>query len=300
MDRVLTYCVESECTVWDFLKRMGFPRGIIRRLKLQEDTVLVNGVGVFLNYCCVPGDSLVIRILEDVGTGHIVPVDLPIRILYEDEDIVLLDKAADMPIHPSQGNFDNTLANGLTFYYEQKGESFVYRCITRLDRDTTGVLLVAKNGLSAALLSQQMLRREIHRTYLAVVEGIPAESTGRIEAPISRVDGSTIEREVNFDAGERAVTNYQVIRSITYEGRDYSLVKLQLETGRTHQIRVHMKYLGYPLIGDFLYNPNYSIMKRQALHSSSLSFVHPISGKMLDFTAPIPADMKWIYECDIL
>ena len=161
-------------------------------------------------------------------------MQLPLDILYEDEDILVLNKPADMPVHPSAGNYENTLANGVAWYYKQQGENFVYRCINRLDRDTTGVLVLAKNPLSGALLSAQMKQRQIRRTYLALTDGIPPEK-GTVSAPIARMDDSVITREVNWEHGETAVTHYE--RLAVSNG--YSLVELHLDTGRTHQIRVH-------------------------------------------------------------
>ena len=211
---------------------------------------------------------------------------MELKILYEDEDILVINKPADMPVHPSAGNYENTLANGIAWYFAEKGEDFVYRCINRLDRDTTGALILAKNPLSAAILSVQMRNRQICRTYLALVDGVLPES-GNVDAPIARMDGSVITREVNFQNGESAVTHYECLAV----GKDYSLAELHLETGRTHQIRVHMNYIGHPLPGDFLYNPDYSHISRQALHSHHLRFRHPITGEEMHFTAPVPEDM---------
>jgi 23S rRNA pseudouridine1911/1915/1917 synthase len=210
---------------------------------------------------------------------------MELKILYEDEDILVINKPADMPVHPSAGNYENTLANGIAWYFYEKGEDFVYRCINRLDRDTTGALILAKNPLSAAILSVQMRNRQICRTYLALVDGVLPES-GNVDAPIARMDGSVITREVNFQNGESAVTHYERLAV----GKDYSLAELHLETGRTHQIRVHMKYIGHPLPGDFLYNPDYRWIKRQPLHSYQLEFTHPVTKKAMLFTAPVPAD----------
>ena len=199
----------------------------------------------------------------------------------------MVNKPADMPIHPSFQNHGNTLADALTWHYQQHGEDFVYRCINRLDRDTTGLLIVAKHLLSASILSDMVGKREIHREYLAIVKGIPPEN-GTISAPISRKKGSAILREVNFETGEPAVTHFARLEI----RNGLSLVSLKLETGRTHQIRVHMGYIGCPLIGDYLYYPECSRISRQALHSHRLSFLHPITGKALSFTAPLPEDMK--------
>ena len=204
---------------------------------------------------------------------------------------MVINKPADMPIHPSQGNYDNTLANAVAYYYAQKGEPFTYRCINRLDRDTTGLLILAKHMYSASLLSDMVKNRKIHREYLAVAEG-KTPSSGIIDAPIRRVDGSTIERQVDYEQGDYACTHY---KRLCYKN-GYSLVSLTLKTGRTHQIRVHMKHIGHPLPGDFLYNPNYHVIKRQALHSHCLSFEHPITKEPLTFSSPLPDDMAIFFN----
>lgn len=290
MKRIFTYNILPEddgCILRDFLSQKGFSRHILVGMKPYSDSILLNGARPFLSHILHTGDILTVTLRDEVSSEKIPPVELPLSILYEDEDILLLNKPADMPIHPSQGNYDNTLANAVAWYYQQKGETFVYRCINRLDRDTTGVLVLAKNALSAALLSNMMQQRQIHRTYLAVVEGTPPFE-GIIDAPIGRVCDSTIERQVDFQHGERAVTHYRLL-----ENRgDYSLVQLNLETGRTHQIRVHMKHIGHPLPGDFLYNPNYQDFHRQPLHSWKLKFLHPITKEALTFQAPLPEDMR--------
>ena len=228
----------------------------------------------------------------DKFAGAEVIVSFPttaLDIVYEDEDILIINKPAGMPIHPSQGNYDNTLANACAWYFKEKDEPFVYRCINRLDRDTTGLLIIARHLYSASLLSAMMARREIHREYLALATGIVPED-GTITAPIARKEGSTIERMVDFKHGEYACTHYRRL-SITNTDPVYSLVALKLDTGRTHQIRVHMNYIGHPLPGDFLYNPDYSHISRQALHSHHLRFQHPITGEEMHFTAPVPEDM---------
>jgi len=217
-------------------------------------------------------------------------MNLDFSIVYEDDDIIVVDKPANTPIHPSQNNFDNSLANGLAYYYKEKGIPFVFRCMNRLDRDTTGLVLLAKNMFSSCVLSDMVKNRDIHREYLAVVEG-KLDSSGTIDAPIARKEGSVIERCIDFANGQKAVTHYRLL-----EHKDgYSLASIVLETGRTHQIRVHMKHIGHPLPGDFIYNPNYDHITRQALHSYKLEFVHPITKKAMEFTAPLPQDMKSLF-----
>ena len=233
------------------------------------------------------GDLIKTHLVETEPSDGILPRPVPFSVVYEDEDILIVDKPADTPIHPSIGNYENTLANGIAWYFAQKGEPFVYRCINRLDRDTTGLIVLAKHALSAAVLSQAMRFREIHRTYQAFALGWTDES-GTIDAPIARLDGSLIQRTVDFAAGERSVTHYRTLAH--YPG--FSRLELNLETGRTHQIRVHMAYIGHPLLGDTLYNETPGSFPRQALHSASLSFVHPITGESLTFHAPLPTDMQ--------
>ena len=244
MQRIITYTIlsgDSETSVLSFLRKNGFSKHILTTMKRAEHAILLNGHPAFGRTVLKEGDVLRILVPEENGAADngsaasIIPVQLPLDILYEDEDILVLNKPADMPVHPSAGNYENTLANGVAWYYKQQGGNFVYRCINRLDRDTTGVLVLAKNPLSGALLSAQMKQRQIRRTYLALTDGIPPER-GTVSAPIARMDDSVITREVNWEHGETAVTHYE--RLAVSNG--YSLVELHLDTGRTHQIRVHM------------------------------------------------------------
>ena len=291
MERIFEYQISSAeegRKLGDFLREKGYSRQLLRQLKETENGLLRNGQPTFMTIALKNGDRIRVRLLEKAeGSEAIMPAPLPFEIVYEDEDLLVINKPADMPIHPSFQNHGNTLADALTWHYQQQGKEFVYRCINRLDRDTTGLLIVAKHQLSASILSDMVRKREIHREYLAIVEGIPPEK-GTISAPIGRKEGSAILREVNFETGEPARTHFT--RLETRNG--LSLVSLKLETGRTHQIRVHMGYIGCPLIGDYLYYPDHTRINRQALHSYRLSFLHPITGKALSFTAPLPEDME--------
>ena len=291
MERIFEYQIssgEEGRKLGDFLREKGYSRQLLRQLKETENGLLRNGQPTFMTIALKNGDRIRGRLLEKAeGSEAIMPAPLPFEIVYEDEDLLVINKPADMPIHPSFQNHGNTLADALTWHYQQQGKEFVYRCINRLDRDTTGLLIVARHQLSASILSDMVRKREIHREYLAIVEGIPPEK-GTISAPIGRKEGSAILREVNFETGEPARTHFT--RLETRNG--LSLVSLKLETGRTHQIRVHMAYIGCPLIGDYLYYPDHTRINRQALHSYRLSFLHPITGKALSFTAPLPEDMK--------
>ena len=294
MKRIFKYTIPIEYeghTLLSFLKDKRYSSQIITHLKRTENGILLNSERGRVRDILHTGDELTIQLVEQEASENIVPTNLPLDIVYEDEDILVINKAANTPIHPSQGNYDNTLANAVAYYYKQKREYFTYRCINRLDRDTTGLLIIAKNMYSASLLSEMVAAREIHREYLAIATG-ETPKNGTIIAPIARVDGSTIERCVNEEQGDYACTHY---KRIAYKN-GYSLVSLKLETGRTHQIRVHMKHIGHPLPGDFLYNPDYSVIERQALHSHKLTLRHPISGELLEFVADLPEDMKKIIE----
>ena len=290
MERIFEYQIssgEEGRKLGDFLREKGYSRQLLRQLKETENGLLRNGQPTFMTIALKNGDRIRVRLLETVDSDGIVPVSMPLSILYEDEDILVVNKPADMPVHPSLGNYTNTLANGVAAYLETKGESCPFRCINRLDRDTSGALILAKNALSAAILSVQMRNRQISRTYLAVVEGIPRQS-GTISAPISRAADSVIERRIDFENGESAITHYQLLEV----KNNHSLLEIHLETGRTHQIRVHMSYIGHPLPADYLYNPVYDTFKRQPLHSLQLKFCHPITGTPMCLMAPVPEDMS--------
>ena len=293
MKRTLTYTItdkESNMQIGHFLRSLGYSSQVIIALKKIPQSILLNGKWEYVNRKMNTDDILTIHIEENESSPHITPVPLPLNIVYEDEDILVINKPADMPIHPSMNNHDNTLANAVAYYFGSKGIPYVFRCVNRLDRDTTGLTVLAKHMLSAGILSEQVRARALHREYQAIVSGTSLPDSGIIDAPIARVTGSTIEREVNFDTGETAITHFKTIkRDFT---RNLSLISLRLETGRTHQIRVHMKHLGYPLIGDFIYNPDKTYINRQALHSYRLTFTHPITGEAMDFTAQLPDDMN--------
>lgn len=290
MRQSCTYTIDAANAgkpVADFLRSRGFSRHLLTQMKRTENGITVNGIRVRSSHLLETGDLVAAALPKESASEHIPPVCLPLSIVYEDEDLIVLNKPADMPVHPSIGNYENTLANALAWYYKEQGIPFVFRCINRLDRDTSGLLIVAKHALSGAILSQQMKHRGIQREYLAVVKGVP-DTSGTIDAPIARTDDSVIARCVDEAYGEHAVTHYERL-AVSPDSR-YSLLRIRLETGRTHQIRVHMGYIGHPLPGDFLYCPDYTDYKHQPLHSWRLTFSHPITGEELSFTADVPPE----------
>lgn len=295
MEQTFSYRITEQDagkTVRAFLQSRGFSRRLLTKLCRSADGICIGKeapLAARASRLLEAGELLTVRLPEDSPSETIVPVKQEFSIVYEDRNLMVIDKPAGMPVHPSQGNYTNTLANGLAWYFLEKGEAFTFRAVNRLDRDTTGLLLIAKHGLSAAVLSDMVAKKTVKRQYIAVVSG-KTEEAGTVCAPIARADGSTIERRVDMEKGEYACTRYR--RMAYFKDRDCSLLSLVLETGRTHQIRVHMKYIGHPLLGDFLYNPDYRLIGRQSLHSFCLSFTHPVTGQAMEFTAEIPGDLK--------
>ncbi len=295
-------------SVGDFLRKTGYSKKLLIDLKKDPSYLTIRQQQVYVTARLKTGDVLNVCLPPETASESIAATEMPLNIVYEDQDILVLNKDAGVPIHPSQGNYSNTLANGAAWYFRQQNQPFVCRVINRLDRDTTGLLILAKHALSACVLSGMVRSRQIHRTYLAAVHGNMAQLAGTdvirgldlcpsgetrfhtLEAPIARVCGSTIERQVDWEQGEYARTHFRLLSCLPES--DSSLIELRLDTGRTHQIRVHMKYLGFPLYGDFLYHPDYRYINRQSLHSWKLEFLHPITKEPLSFAAAVPDDMK--------
>ena len=213
MIREFNYNIGTESagkTIEEFLRRLGYSHHVIVGLKRTENGICLNGLWAYTNQRMKEHDILSVHLEESESSPGIIPAPVAFEIVYEDEDLMVIDKPADTPIHPSQGNYDNTLANGVAYYFAQQNIPYVYRCINRLDRDTTGLLILAKHGISGAALSAQMMERRIHRTYHALAEG-HTPSEGTIDAPIARKEGSTIERCVDFTHGETAITHYHTL-----------------------------------------------------------------------------------------
>lgn len=280
---------EEHQTVDQYLKKQGYSRRLIIQIKKEENGILVNQNPVFTNHVLLSGDQLAIHLPEEPASS-IEPVSLPFPVIYEDEHILAVNKPADMPIHPSFQNHGNTLANSAAWYMKEQGLPFVFRCVNRMDRDTTGLVLLAKHQLSGSILSSMVKERKIHREYLAAVEGT-IEKAGTISLPIGRLPGSAILRCIDPVHGESAITHYEPLAFC----KGLTLLKIHLETGRTHQIRVHMNAIGHPLPGDYLYHPCFDVIRRQPLHSFQLCFSHPISREKMELYAPVPEDIKNLF-----
>ena len=269
-------------SVKTLLKHLNISAAILTDLKKYPDGILINGIHANVTQTVHTDDVLTLNIY-DTPSPNIVPVDIPLDILYENEDILVVNKPRNMPTHPSQNHHDDTLANGVMYYY--RNSDFTFRVITRLDRDTSGAVLIAKNRLSASILSDQMQEQKIHKEYVALCHGTPMEPQGIIDAPIAREEGSTIRRLV-APKGKTAITQYEVM----FSKGDLSMIKLNPQTGRTHQLRVHLAHIGHSIYGDDMYGS--PIRGSTRLHCRALSFVNPADGESITIEAPIPSDIS--------
>ena len=298
MERIITYQINEtfqNTTILQFLKKKHYTDKAIIALKKTPEGILLNGVWAYVNQKISSGDILTIKLSETESSEKIVPEKLDMDIVYEDEDILVVNKPANMPVHPSQNHYTGTLANGIAYYFAAQGKPFIFRCVNRLDRDTTGLTILCKHQLASGILSNMVSERLIKRTYLAICtdDGSLPEN-GTINAPIARKEGSTIERIVDYEKGEDATTHFKKLLHLP--DKQISLIQLRLETGRTHQIRVHMSSIGHPLIGDDLYGGDCTMINRQALHSYSLHFIHPVTLEEMYFEQELPEDMKQCLE----
>ncbi len=287
---------DGEMTVRQVLKkRLGFSSRLLQKLK-SGGRVMRNGVQVRLFADVIEGDVIQVQLPEERCSFP--PEDIPVRAVYEDDDILVIDKQSGVVVHPTKGHPTGTIANGLMRYMEQSGRFFKIRFVNRLDRDTSGLLMVAKNSHCQDSMMKQMKRNEVEKTYLAVVHGVIGQEEGTVDLPIGRPQEDSVHRWVMED-GYPSVTHYRVLQRFRAEKPEegFTLVRLKLETGRTHQIRVHMAYTGHPLAGDSLYGKEEpELIVRQALHAASLSFFQPVSGRRISCEAPLPEDMRQLIE----
>lgn len=271
---------------------LGLSGILVRRVKWLPGGILLDSVQVRTNAVAVAGQTLSVLVGDMTRRSNIVSAPGPLDIVYEDGDLLVLNKAPGVTVHPGPGHYDDTLGNFLLAHYDANGDLSDFHPVHRLDKGTSGLMVVAKHAHAQELLKRQLHTDEFRRIYLAVCEGTPSPAAGMVDAPLGPVDDSLIERGVRPD-GQTARTGYAVLE--TKNGR--SLLKLTLETGRTHQIRVHMAYLGHPLVGDFLYGTeDKALISRPALHSAELELVHPISGERLRFEQPLPEDMAQLMQ----
>ena len=283
---------KSDENILQILKnKFGFSSNYIKYLK-NKKLIFLNNNSVYINHPVKENDCLTIELLNDEESENIVPLDVNLDILYEDNFLLIVNKPSDMPIHPSLNHYYDSLSNAIKNYYLKNSYNFKIRPINRLDKDTSGIVLFAKYPFIQEQLSMQMKDNTFIKKYLAFVSGIFDPESGIIKLPIVRKDNSIIERTIdinNKDAKAQASTIYKTIEY--YENNNYSLVEFQLLSGRTHQIRVHSSYLGHPLIGDTLYGKASNLISRQALHCYYIEFIHPITKKRIIINSKLPIDM---------
>lgn len=268
-------------------KRLGLSGTVVRRIKWLEDGILVDGVRVHTDFRPAAEQVLSVRLDDPERRSGVVPAPGPLDIVYEDEDVIVLNKAPGVSVHPGPGHFDDTLGNFLVYYYKSSGQEADFHPVHRLDRGTSGLIAAAKHPHAQEALKNQLHTERFKRVYLAVCQGVPDPPAGAVDAPLGPKPGSLMEQMVRPD-GKRARTHYETLEA--RNGR--ALLRLELDTGRTHQIRVHMAHIGCPLTGDFLYGTeDRALIPRPALHSAELSFRHPLTGKALEFQSPLPEDM---------
>ena len=259
---------------------------LILKLKNHKQ-IYLNEKPVYVTAALNIGDIVCLDLTFEEDNSNILPIKMNLNIIYEDDYYIVLDKPFGIPVHPSMSHFDNSLSNGLKYYFDCIGLNKKIRPVNRLDKDTSGIVIFAKNEYIQECLIKQMNNKTFKKEYIAILDGLLNENIGKIDAPISRKENSIIEREIS-SLGDNAVTHFQIINQFD----NYTLVSFSLETGRTHQIRVHSKYIGYPILGDTLYGKPSNLISRQALHACRVEFIHPITKENVFYTSSLPKDMQ--------
>ena len=281
-------------TIREFLKEeLGLSTRLIRSAAL-ENRVLVNKNSVRMRFVLHEDDEVVVK-LQRKESQNIEPEDIPIDVVYEDEDIIVVNKQPNIVVHPTRRHPSGTLANGILYYFKQTNQSGIVRLVSRLDMDTSGLIIIGKNQFAHMALSKEMQENNLEKRYLAVVHGHLKEKEGTIDAPIYRPEGEDSIQRIVDERGQRSITHYKVIESY----KDADLVECLLETGRTHQIRVHLSHLGHPIYGDSLYGygeEEKELITRQALHAYGLDFKSPRTKEILSLRADLPEDIKSLIE----
>lgn len=299
----------------------------------RENCIFLNDTPTFVHHKVNAGDIISVSFSYEEDNSNIVPKKLTLDIIYEDDCYIVINKPAGIPVHPSMSHYEDSLSNGIRYYFDSIGLKKKIRPVNRIDKDTSGLVVFAKNEYIQEALIKQMASKNFRKEYIAIVEGhfkqlshkspprrlrmvYTFSSTkaqkkiyhaavanllhykkfpkkGTIDKPITRKENSIIERCIN-DNGDKAITHYEVLKELIINNKEFSIVKCILETGRTHQIRVHMSYIGHPLLGDDLYAGDTSLITRQALHSYKICFTHPITQKLVSYEAPLPNDLNRI------
>ncbi|HAQ42241.1 MAG TPA: RluA family pseudouridine synthase [Clostridiales bacterium] len=289
-NNILNYTIqENDKTVKGVMtENLNFSRRLLKKLELSGNLFL-NGTATKLNKSVFCGDILSVEFDED--EDQYTAVDIPIDIVYEDNDLLAVNKPPYIVVHPTRSHQDNTVANGVAYYFRKHDIKRKVRLVNRLDMNTSGIVIIAKHPYAHNELANQMKANTVDKYYYAIVEGIVKEDSGTINEPITRLNPEDIIRVVH-PSGKECITHYTVEKRFN----NMTLLRLKLETGRTHQIRVHMKHIGHPVLGDTLYGSESELIKRQALHCHEMKFIQPVTGIEIVIKCPLPEDMKKIME----
>lgn len=290
----LTYTIQPNDNFFNVKELLKLKFQISDRLlvKLKKNKkIWLNSTPTFVDSRLKPFDIVEILIDFEEKSENIIPTQMDLNIIYEDEYYIVINKPSGIAIHPSILHYTDSLTNGVKFYFEQKNIKKKIRPINRLDKDTSGIVIFAKNEYIQEFLVKEMKKNTFFKEYIAVCEGMFESKIGTINLPIGRRENSIIERCVCSD-GDIAITHYNVLKSL----KNTSVVHVTLETGRTHQIRVHLSNIGHPILGDTLYGNPSSVINRQALHAYKVKFIHPITGLNVEYIATIPSDIKSIIK----
>lgn len=286
----LEYIVNNEKSIrevlivhYHFSNRYCLHLKVNNNIYLNDDNQLI-----YLDKVVNNGDKVSIKLDDEENNCNILPKFMPLDILYEDDYIIALNKPPHMPVHPSLEHFDDSLSNGLKFYFDSINLKRKIRPINRLDKDTSGIVLFAKFPFI------QYSLQNYNKEYITIVNG-RIENDGVIDKPIARKNNSIIERCVS-DEGKNAITEYKVLKNFSISNKEYTMLRCILHTGRTHQIRVHFRYIGHSILGDTLYGEKSNLIDRQALHASKITFLHPVTKKEIMISCTLPDDMKKIIE----
>lgn len=259
---------------------------LLKKLK-NEKQIYINNFPVSINTSFKFNDVISVCLDFNEKSENIIPVKMKLNILFEDDALLIVNKPAGIPVHPSMDHYSDSLSNGIMDYFNNIELKRKIRIVNRLDKNTSGIVIFAKNEYVQECLINQMKNHYFQKEYLALVKGLLDKKYGTISAPISRKENSIIERQVSLD-GQESITHYKVLK----EYSNYSLVHFILETGRTHQIRVHCNYIGHPILGDSLYGTSSNLIGRQALHAYKVTFIHPITNKKMEIMSELPTDIK--------